>query len=176
MIDADGSVLGVYRKSHIPDGPGYQEKYYFSPGDTGFKVFDTAFGRLGVAICWDQWFPEAARAMALAGAEILCAWRARGPRRCMRAACTAFLANHLLQLPPPRPWCKLLLLLLLRVEASGRGGGSQPVPTAAAAALVPAGRCCLLAGVGVCARALCAVFPCSQSTLLPSGPSRWMRV
>jgi len=71
MIDADGIVLGVYRKSHIPDGPGYQEKYYFNPGDTGFKVWETAFGRLGVGICWDQWFPESARAMALQGAEIL---------------------------------------------------------------------------------------------------------
>jgi N-carbamoylputrescine amidase len=71
MIDADGRVLGCYRKSHIPDGPGYEEKYYFSPGDTGFRVWDTAFGRIGVGICWDQWFPEAARAMALAGAEML---------------------------------------------------------------------------------------------------------
>jgi N-carbamoylputrescine amidase len=72
MVDADGSALGVYRKSHIPQGPGYEEKFYFSPGDTGFKVWDTAVGRVGVAICWDQWFPEAARAMALEGAEILC--------------------------------------------------------------------------------------------------------
>jgi N-carbamoylputrescine amidase len=71
VVDADGSVLGVYRKSHIPEGPGYHEKFYFSPGDTGFKVFDSSFGRLGVAICWDQWFPEAARTMALLGAEIL---------------------------------------------------------------------------------------------------------
>jgi N-carbamoylputrescine amidase len=71
MIDADGAILGTYRKSHIPDGPGYQEKYYFRPGDTGFKVWDTKFGRIGVGICWDQWFPEAARAMALQGAEIL---------------------------------------------------------------------------------------------------------
>jgi N-carbamoylputrescine amidase len=71
MADADGSLLGVYRKSHIPDGPGYQEKYYFRPGDTGFKVWDTRFGRLGVGICWDQWYPEAARAMALMGAEVL---------------------------------------------------------------------------------------------------------
>ncbi len=58
MIDADGRVMGIYRKSHIPQGPGYEEKYYFSPGDTGFKVWDTAFGRIGVGICWDQWFPE----------------------------------------------------------------------------------------------------------------------
>lgn len=72
MIDADGRALGVYRKSHIPQGPGYEEKFYFSPGDTGFRVWDTAVGRVGVAICWDQWFPEAARAMALKGAEILC--------------------------------------------------------------------------------------------------------
>lgn len=71
MIDADGERLGVYRKSHIPDGPGYQEKYYFRPGDTGFRVWETRFGRIGVGICWDQWFPEAARAMALAGAEVL---------------------------------------------------------------------------------------------------------
>ena len=71
VLDADGSALGVYRKSHIPDGPGYQEKYYFRPGDTGFRVWDTRFGRVGVGICWDQWFPECARAMALQGAEIL---------------------------------------------------------------------------------------------------------
>jgi len=71
MIDADGRVLGVYRKSHIPQSPGYEEKFYFSPGDTGFRVWDTAFGRIGVGICWDQWFPEAARAMALGGAEML---------------------------------------------------------------------------------------------------------
>lgn len=71
MVDADGSVLGLYRKSHIPDGPGYQEKFYFSPGDTGFKVWQTRHGALGVGICWDQWFPEAARSMALMGAEIL---------------------------------------------------------------------------------------------------------
>jgi N-carbamoylputrescine amidase len=71
IIDADGSLLGVYRKSHIPDGPGYQEKFYFSPGDTGFKVWRTRFARIGVGICWDQWFPESARAMALEGAEIL---------------------------------------------------------------------------------------------------------
>ncbi len=71
IVDADGRELGVYRKSHIPDGPGYSEKYYFSPGDTGFKAWDTAFGCIGVGICWDQWFPECARAMAVAGAEIL---------------------------------------------------------------------------------------------------------
>ncbi|RUS60039.1 N-carbamoylputrescine amidase [Pseudorhodobacter sp. E13] len=71
MIDADGRVLGNYRKSHIPQGPGYEEKFYFSPGDTGFRVWDTAFGRIGVGICWDQWFAEAARAMALMGAEML---------------------------------------------------------------------------------------------------------
>jgi N-carbamoylputrescine amidase len=71
MADADGSLMGVYRKSHIPDGPGYMEKYYFRPGDTGFKVWDSRFGRLGVGICWDQWYPEAARAMALMGAEVL---------------------------------------------------------------------------------------------------------
>ncbi|XP_042450799.1 N-carbamoylputrescine amidase-like [Zingiber officinale] len=71
IIDADGTDLGLYRKSHIPDGPGYQEKFYFNPGDTGFKVFSTRFAKIGVAICWDQWFPEAARAMVLQGAEIL---------------------------------------------------------------------------------------------------------
>ena len=71
ILDADGSCLGVYRKSHIPDGPGYEEKYYFNLGDTGFKVWDTAYGRIGVGICWDQWFPEAARCMALMGAELL---------------------------------------------------------------------------------------------------------
>ncbi|KUJ80556.1 N-carbamoylputrescine amidase [Ruegeria marisrubri] len=71
MIDADGTVLGIYRKSHIPNDVGYQEKQFFSPGDTGFKVWDTAFGRIGAGICWDQWFPEAARCMVLRGAEIL---------------------------------------------------------------------------------------------------------
>ena len=71
VIDADGSVLGLYRKSHIPVGPGYQEKFYFTPGDTGFKVWQTRFGVIGCGICWDQWFPEAARAMALMGAEVL---------------------------------------------------------------------------------------------------------
>jgi len=71
IIDADGAVLGVYRKSHIPNGPGYQEKNYFSPGDTGFKVWNTRYARIGVGICWDQWFPESARVMALLGAELL---------------------------------------------------------------------------------------------------------
>ncbi|MBB5517384.1 N-carbamoylputrescine amidase [Amphiplicatus metriothermophilus] len=71
MVDADGSILGLYRKSHIPDGPGYEEKFYFRPGDTGFRVWRTRFARLGVGICWDQWFPEAARAMMLQGAEVL---------------------------------------------------------------------------------------------------------
>ena len=71
MIDADGRVLGNHRKTHIPQGPGYEEKFYFSPGDSGFRVWDTAFGRIGLGICWDQWFPEAARAMALVGAEML---------------------------------------------------------------------------------------------------------
>ena len=71
MIDADGTVMGIYRKTHIPNDTGYQEKSYFSPGDTGFKVWDTRVGKIGVGICWDQWFPEAARCMALAGAEML---------------------------------------------------------------------------------------------------------
>ena len=71
MIDESGQIAGVYRKSHIPDGPGYMEKYDFNPGDTGFKAFETAAGTLGAAICWDQWYPETARAMALQGAEIL---------------------------------------------------------------------------------------------------------
>ncbi|HCH5320544.1 N-carbamoylputrescine amidase [Vibrio parahaemolyticus] len=71
MIDADGTVLDNYRKSHIPDGPGYSEKYYFSPGDTGFKVWQTNFGKFGAGICWDQWFPELARSLALHGAEAI---------------------------------------------------------------------------------------------------------
>jgi N-carbamoylputrescine amidase len=71
IADADGSVLGLYRKTHIPDGNGYQEKFYFTPGDTGFRVWDTAVGRIGVGICWDQWFPETARAMSLMGADVL---------------------------------------------------------------------------------------------------------
>lgn len=71
MLDADGTNLGVYRKSHIPDGPGYEEKFYFSPGDTGFRVFQTRYGVVGAGICWDQWFPEAARCMALMGAELI---------------------------------------------------------------------------------------------------------
>lgn len=71
MIGDDGAVMGRYRKSHIPDGPGYQEKFYFRPGNTGFKVWDTRHGRIGVGICWDQWYPECARAMALMGAEVL---------------------------------------------------------------------------------------------------------
>jgi len=71
LADADGTILGIYRKSHIPDGPGYQEKYYFRPGDTGFKAWRTKYGTLGVGVCWDQWYPEAARAMVLDGAEIL---------------------------------------------------------------------------------------------------------
>ena len=71
MIDADGTQMGLYRKTHLPQGPGYEEKFYFNPGDLGFRVWDTAFGKVGVAICWDQWFPEAARIMALQGADIL---------------------------------------------------------------------------------------------------------
>jgi N-carbamoylputrescine amidase len=71
VVDADGNILGNYRKSHIPDGPGYEEKFYFRPGNTGFRVWPTEFGTLGVGICWDQWFPEAARAMVLMGADVL---------------------------------------------------------------------------------------------------------
>jgi N-carbamoylputrescine amidase len=71
VIDADGEVLGKYRKSHIPDGPGYEEKFYFNPGDTGFKVWNTRYAKIGVGVCWDQWYPEAARCMVLMGAEIL---------------------------------------------------------------------------------------------------------
>lgn len=71
MVDADGAVPGVYRKSHIPDGPGYHEKFYFNPGDTGFTVFDTRYGRVGAAVCWDQWFPECARILALKGADVI---------------------------------------------------------------------------------------------------------
>lgn len=71
MIDANGEILGLYRKSHIPDGPQYEEKYYFNPGDTGFKVWKTKYGNIGVGICWDQWFPECARVMSLKGADLL---------------------------------------------------------------------------------------------------------
>ncbi len=71
VINADGNVLDNYRKTHIPDGPGYEEKFYFSPGDTGFKVWDTKFAKIGVGICWDQWFPETARSLALMGAELI---------------------------------------------------------------------------------------------------------
>lgn len=71
VLDADGKSLGLYRKTHIPDGTGYEEKYYFTPGDTGFRVFETRYGNLGVGICWDQWFPECARAMTLLGADVL---------------------------------------------------------------------------------------------------------
>ena len=71
IADAGGEILGIYRKSHIPDGPGYQEKYYFRPGDTGFRAWKTKHGVIGVGICWDQWYPEAARAMVLQGAELL---------------------------------------------------------------------------------------------------------
>jgi N-carbamoylputrescine amidase len=71
LIDATGEILGIYRKSHIPDGPGYQEKYYFRPGNTGFQVFNSRYGKIGLGICWDQWFPEAARIMALKGADFI---------------------------------------------------------------------------------------------------------
>lgn len=71
MLDADGSLMGVYRKSHIPEGPGYHEKHHFKPGDTGFRVFATRYANVGAGVCWDQWFPEAARCMALMGADVL---------------------------------------------------------------------------------------------------------
>ena len=71
IVDADGTTLGIYRKSHIPDGPGYSEKFYFAPGDTGFRVWPTRFGVVGIGICWDQWFPESARSMALLGADVI---------------------------------------------------------------------------------------------------------
>jgi N-carbamoylputrescine amidase len=71
MIDDAGEIMGVYRKSHIPDGPGYEEKFYFRPGNTGFKVWDTKYGKVGIGICWDQWYPETARALMLMGADIL---------------------------------------------------------------------------------------------------------
>ncbi len=71
VFDADGNSLGIYRKTHIPDGPGYQEKFYFTPGDSGFKVFNTRYAKIGIGICWDQWFPETARCLALQGAELL---------------------------------------------------------------------------------------------------------
>jgi N-carbamoylputrescine amidase len=71
MIDADGTVMENYRKTHIPDGPGYEEKFYFEPGDTGFKVWETRFGNVGVGICWDQWFPETARCLTLMGADMI---------------------------------------------------------------------------------------------------------
>ena len=71
VIDADGEMVGMYRKMHIPDDPGYYEKFYFTPGDLGYKVFPTRFGRIGVLICWDQWYPEAARLTALKGADVL---------------------------------------------------------------------------------------------------------
>lgn len=71
VIDTDGEVLGVYRKTHIPDGPGYEEKFYFNPGDTGFKVWETKYAKIGIGICWDQWFPETARCLTLMGAEVI---------------------------------------------------------------------------------------------------------
>jgi N-carbamoylputrescine amidase len=71
MIDADGTVMANYRKTHIPSGPGYEEKFYFEPGDTGFRVWETTYGKIGVGICWDQWFPETARSLALMGAELI---------------------------------------------------------------------------------------------------------
>lgn len=82
VVDDTGAAVGIYRKSHIPDGPGYSEKYYFNPGDTGFRVWPTRFGTIGVGICWDQWFPEAARAMALMGAEFLLYPTAIGSEPC----------------------------------------------------------------------------------------------
>ncbi|HXW53947.1 MAG TPA: nitrilase-related carbon-nitrogen hydrolase, partial [Myxococcota bacterium] len=99
MIDATGDVLGVYRKSHIPDGPGYQEKFYFRPGNTGFMVFATKYGKLGAAICWDQWFPEAARIMTLKGADMLLYPTAIGsepqnPNLCTKEAWLRVMKGH----------------------------------------------------------------------------------
>ncbi|MFU0833979.1 MAG: N-carbamoylputrescine amidase [Oscillospiraceae bacterium] len=99
ILDADGQMLGIYRKSHIPDGPGYQEKYYFNPGDTGFQVFDTAYGRIGCGICWDQWFPELVRILVLKGAEILFYPTAIGseplnPTYCSRAHWQTCIQGH----------------------------------------------------------------------------------
>jgi predicted amidohydrolase len=128
VLDADGSIAGRYRKMHIPDDPGYYEKYYFTPGDLGFEPIDTAAGRLGVLVCWDQWYPEAARLMALAGAQLLLyptaigcrCWSAtvpalrRIPRRRPAASASgvaARLSGHrgksLHRRPPIRPRCWL---------------------------------------------------------------------
>ena len=90
VIDADGSVLGIYRKTHIPDDHYYQEKFYFTPGDTGFKVWDTKYARIGVGICWDQWFPETARGMAVQGAEILFYPTAIGSEPILEVDCLLF--------------------------------------------------------------------------------------
>jgi len=107
MIDADGAVLGVYRKSHIPAGPGYQEKYYFTPGDTGFRVWQTRFGVLGAGICWDQWFPEAARAMALLGAEaLLYPTPSAASRRPLRRSTAATTGAASCRATPPPTACR----------------------------------------------------------------------
>ena len=133
MVDADGSLLGVYRKSHIPDGPGYQEKYYFRPGDTGFKVWDTRFGRLGVGICWDQWYPEAARAMTLMGAEVLLYPTAIGSGAARSQPWT-----------PPLPWRRAMqghaVSNVIPVVGANRTGFEPwaAIPAAARASTAPA--------------------------------------
>ncbi len=93
ILDADGRNLGLYRKSHIPEGTGYQEKFYFNPGDTGFRAWRTRYATIGAAVCWDQWFPEAARAMALQGAELLLATRRHAPPESGSLAKAASAAN-----------------------------------------------------------------------------------
>jgi len=114
MIDADGSIAGVYRKSHLPDGPGYQEKYYFRPGDTGFMVFNTKFARVGAAICWDQWFPEVARILTLKGAEMILYPTAIGSEPQTPTLCTK------------EPWLRVMkghaVANMMPIAAANRGG------------------------------------------------------
>lgn len=106
MIDADGRCLGNYRKTHIPQGPGYEEIYYFSPGDTGYRVWDTAAGRIGVGICWDQWFPECARSMALMGAEMLLYPTAVVPSRRAPAMTASRIGRSVCAAMPDRTLCR----------------------------------------------------------------------
>ena len=107
MVDADGTVLGNYRKTHIPHATGYEEKYYFTPGNTGFKVFDTRFARVGCGICWDQWFPETARSLAILGAEVLLFPTAIGIGTGATPISTApATGNAPCRATPPRTWCR----------------------------------------------------------------------